>query len=287
MTIRRRFARAALVMLVSSATLVGRAQTPAFETTSVKRNPAGFGIPIARLTNGGRFQAPNTTLRDLIRIAYDLENSQISGGPGWIGSEVFAIEAVASPTTTPADARAMLRKLLADRFKLVAHTEKRETQGLVLVTTGRERGRDMRPSGNACAPIKPPDGFPLPPPPPPPPDGLGGASPLGPDVRLRTTCGSMLGPGVLSARGMTMAQFVIYLSRNLERPVIDDTKLTGLFDIDLLFQPEVRVPSSFPLPPDAPSAVTAVQEQLGLKLEARRVPWEVLVIDAVARPTVN
>jgi uncharacterized protein (TIGR03435 family) len=97
----------------------------------------------------------------------------------------------------------------------------------------------------------------------------------------------MLGPGVLSARGMTTAQLVNYLSRNLERPVIDDTKLTGLFDIDLLFQPEVRVPSSFLLPPDAPSAVTAVQEQLGLKLEARRVPWQVLVIDAVERPTAN
>jgi bla regulator protein blaR1 len=277
----------ALLMLVCAATVVARAQTSAFEAASVKPNPAGYPLPIARLTNSGRFHAPNATLRDLIRVAYDLEDRQIVGGPGWMGADGFEVDATSSAATNAADARAMLRRLLADRFKLMAHTEKRETQGFVLVTAGRQLGRDMRRTEKECAPIKPPAGFPVPPPPPPPPGGVAAATPLGPDVRLRTTCGSMLGPGVLSARGMTTAQFVIYLSRNLERPVIDDTKLTGMFDIDLLFQPEVRVPSSFPLPPDAPSVVTAVQEQLGLKLDARRVPGEVLVIESVERPTEN
>jgi uncharacterized protein (TIGR03435 family) len=288
MVTRRRCPRhAGLLMLVCAATAAARAQTPAFDAASVKPNPTGYPLPIARLMGSGRFHAPNATLRDLIRVAYDLEDRQILGGPGWMGSDGFEVDATSSAATTAADAREMLRKLLADRFKLMAHTETRETQGFVLVTGGRQRGRDMRPMGIECAPIKPPAGFPVPPPPPPPPGGVGAATPLGPDVRLRTTCGSMLGPGVLSARGMTTAQFVIYLSRNLERPVIDDTKLSGLFDIDLLFQPEVRVPSLFPLPPDAPSAVTAVQEQLGLRLEARRVPWDVLVIDSVQRPTEN
>jgi uncharacterized protein (TIGR03435 family) len=279
----------AFVASITAASIVSlQSQTaPAFEAASIKTNPAGSAPPIVRLTNGGRFQAPNSSLRDLIRVAYDLEDLQIVGGPGWMATDRFAVEATAGATATAAEALVMLRTLLADRFKLSARPEKRQAQGFILVTSGRERGRDLRPMGAECAPMKPPAGLPAPPPPPPPPGGPGAATPLGPDVRLRPTCGSMLMPGALSARGMTMEQLAIYLSRTLRRPVIDNTKLSGVFDIDLFFQPDVQVPPSLPIPADAPSMFAALQEQLGLKLESQRVPSDVLVIDRVERPTEN
>jgi hypothetical protein len=101
------------VVLISSVTAVAHthAQTaPAFETTSIRRNPPRDALPIA-VVRGDRFFAPSTTLRDLIRVANLVEEIQISGGPAWIESERFAIEASTGPGVSPDDARAMIRVL--------------------------------------------------------------------------------------------------------------------------------------------------------------------------------
>ncbi len=101
-------------------------------------------------------------------------------------------------------------------------------------------------------------------------------------------CGAALGPSWLSARAISFEQFATLLSRTIgARPVVDQTNLTGPYDLDLVFQPESATPVTIPVSADAPSIFTAVQEQLGLKLDPQRVLTDVIVIDSVERPTEN
>ena len=282
----RAAAIALVVASVAAAGSVAPAQTPtrAFEATSIKRNPPRDALPIAAV-RGDRFIAPSTTVRDLIRVANLVEEIQIDGGPGWIESERFAIEATTGTNITAEDARAMVRAMLADRFKLKTHTEKRDLQGFNLIAV-RGNTSDRRPSGPQCAPLRSPAGIPAPPPPPPPPGGGAQVLPLTAGTAL-SKCGAALGPFWFSARAISFEQFAMLLSRTIRRPVVDRTNLTGAYDFDLTFQPESPTPSPIPAPADAPSIFTAVQEQLGLKLDPQRVPTDVIVIDSVERPSEN
>jgi uncharacterized protein (TIGR03435 family) len=281
-----RAAVALVVAIVGGAATIGHTQTPpsrVFEATSIRRNPPRDALPIA-VVRGERFIAPGTTVRDLIRVANLVEEIQISGGPAWVESERFAIEASTGPGMTADDARAMIRAMLADRFKLKTHTEKRDLQGFSLVTV-RGNTSDRRPSGPDCAPLRAPAGIPAPPPPPPPPPG-GQALPLTAGTAL-SKCGAALGPFWFSARAISFEQFATLLSRTIRRPVVDRTNLPGPYDFDLTFTPESPTPAPIPVPPDLPSIFTAVQEQLGLKLDPQRVPTDVIVIDSVERPSEN
>lgn len=274
-------------LIVAGAVFAARGQTPAaraFEATSIRPNANRNAPPIAML-RGDRFIAPNSTLRELIRVAYLVEDLQISGGPGWIDSERYSIEATAGTGVTADDARAMLRAMLADRFKLATHTEKRDLQGFVLTALGRAKAEGLRPSGPTCALAKAPAGIPLPPPPPPPPPGSS-ITPLTAGTAL-SRCGSMLAPGWVSGREITMEQFATLLSRTLRKAVIDRTNMTGPYDVDVTYLPDTPGPNPVPPAPEATSIFTAVQEQLGLKLESQRVPTDVIVIDRVERPTEN
>jgi len=265
---------------------------PAFEVASIKMNtsgsPASFGL---RLIPGGRVFAQNVPLRDVIRTAYGLEDDQLEGGPPWLKSDRFDIEARAPADVTIDATRAMVRSLLTDRVKLVAHTESRQLPiyALVVARSNRARGPSLRQAGADCAALTVPAGMPAPPPPP---AGLGQA--LGAGV---FGCPSGLLPGHLSLRRLDMAAFASVLWRRvLQKPVADRTGLTGMFDLDLSYLPENERVNGAPaienpsLPPSisgAPSIFTAVQEQLGLKLEATRGPVDVLVIDRVERPAEN
>jgi uncharacterized protein (TIGR03435 family) len=271
--------------IVAGTTPLVAAQTSAraFEATSIRRNPPREAPPIA-VVRGDRFIAPGTTVRDLIRVANLVEEIQITGGPAWIESERFAIEASTGPGITADDARAMIRAMLVERFKLKTHTEKRDLQGFSLIAV-RGNTNDRRPSGPACAPLRAPAGIPAPPPPPPPPPG-GQVLPLTAGTAL-SKCGAALGPSWFSARAISFEQFATLLSRTIRRPVVDRTNLIGPYDFDLIFQPESPAPSPVPLPADAPSIFTAVQEQLGLKLDPQRVPTDIIVIDSVERPSEN
>jgi len=273
------------VAIVAAIVPVTHAQTPArtFEATSIRRNPPRDALPIA-VVRGDRFIAPGTTVRDLIRVANLVEEIQVTGGPAWVESERFAIEASTGPGITAEDARAMIRAMLADRFKLKTHTEKRDLQGFSLIAV-RGNTNDRRPSGADCAPLRSPAGIPAPPPPPPPPSG-GQVLPLTAGTAL-SKCGAALGPFWFSARAISFEQFATLLSRTIRRPVVDRTNLTGAYDFDLTFAPESPTPSPIPVPADAPSIFTAVQEQLGLKLDPQRVPTDVIVIESVERPTEN
>jgi uncharacterized protein (TIGR03435 family) len=270
------------------------AQPPvAFEVASIKPNKSGPGPTlIGGGAGGGRFAARNVRLRDLMRVAYRLKDFQMIGGPGWIDSDRYDViakapDAVVNPNGyIPPDAlRPMLQALLADRFHLSVHNEARDMP-VYLLLLSRSDGRlgdQLRRSGDGCAPMKVPAGAPPPPPPPP------GPPPADPPGKL--SCPGIFGPGWITLRRASMNDLADGLGTVLRRQVVDRTALDGIFDVDVEFTPDQLPPPppGAPAPswidPNGPSIFTAVQEQLGLKLESSKGPVEVLVIDHAEPPT--
>jgi uncharacterized protein (TIGR03435 family) len=273
-----------VVALWASALMVAR--QPVFEVAAVKMNASGPGPSFGLMVlPGGRVFAQNVPLRELVRAAYGLEDSQLEGGPPWIRSTRYDVEGRAGSEVTIETARAMVRTLLAQRFRLAAHTEVRQLPiyELVMARGDRALGKALRTSGPDCAPVTLPAGLP---PAPPPPAGAG--LPVAPGG---VQCPSGFLPGHLSIRKIDMPAFASVLWRRIgQRPIVDRTGRSGYFDIDLTYLPELesvngRPASENPSLPAAiaaaPSIFTAVQEQLGLKLESTRGPVDVLVIDRV------
>jgi uncharacterized protein (TIGR03435 family) len=265
---------------ISALWLFASAQTPrpAFEAASVKTNKSSG--PLMRLSAPtGRLSGVNVSLRMLIRNAYLVQDYRMSGGPAWLDTDRFDIEATAGAAVPFDQIRAMERTLLEDRFHLKTHTETRELP-VYLLSVARRDGRlgdQIRASGAECLPVKPPAGAPPPPPPPP------GPAPTG-----TRQCPSILTPGHMSGRKLAMARFATALSLFVSRDVIDRTNLSGEFDLDLSWLPDQTPPAGVlqaPIDATAPSLFTAIQEQLGLKLESSRGPVEVLVIDGAEKPS--
>jgi uncharacterized protein (TIGR03435 family) len=184
----------------------------------------------------------------------------------------------------PMEARAMLRTLLADRFQLAGHSEKRELPiyELRLVREDRRLGPQLRPSGAECAPMRGParglgaPSFAAAPPPPPPHPGV--------VVPLPSTAARMNALGHWSLRHETMAFVAQRLTGDSSRPVFDRTGLEGPYDLDLTFSSDVAVAAGTT---EALTLEGALREQLGLRLEPARAPVEVIVIDRAERPTEN
>jgi uncharacterized protein (TIGR03435 family) len=275
-------------------TCISGQSAPAFEVASIKRSPdAPFGFPGLMLQPGGRATSPGTSVRQLILVAYGLQDLQLAGGPPWIASDLYAIDARAGADATRASVRLMLKALLMERFQLAAHLEKRDLPALALVLANRDGrfGPRLRRSGPDCAPITMPPG--VPPPPPPPPGPGGDFNPVLPQDPIGPTCGYISFPGWVSGRRLTMGHFVAALTQLTRRPVLDETGLTGDFDLDMTFMPDQPVAlNGAAAPPslsqsDRPPLFTAIQDDLGLKLETRRRDVDVLVIDRIARPSEN
>ena len=248
----------ALFVIVFAAHLA--AQQPAFEVVSVRPNKSGPGGAFIRREPGGAFAAGNVTVRDLLLYAYRVPRYRMVGGPDWMGGDRFDIQARAGREFAAASGgvsedRLMLRSLLADRFRLAAQYETREMPiyTLVLARSDGRLGPQLRRSSIDCATAKPP-------------------------------CGGSGGPGTMSGRGMAISAFPDALSGQVQRLVVDRTGLTGLWDLELTFAPE-GAPTAGATPDTRPSVFTALQEQLGLKLEPATGPVEVLVIDRVERPS--
>jgi uncharacterized protein (TIGR03435 family) len=271
----------------------------AFELASIKRTQPGsmrwtaMGVPPgqAAVRPGGRFAAPMVTLRDLVRVAYDVTDLQVAGGPAWAQGDRFEIEALTRDDVTADEARRMLRRLLADRFKLAVHDETRELPVSILAKA-RDDGRlgpRLRPTPPECAPVTPPPFLAaLPPPPPPPPGGPARTLTLG---VAPYRCLTMVLTGHLSMRGVTMSQFASRLGALLERIVVDRTELAGDFDLDLTYAPDPGTPplmvNGAVVTIDAPTLPSALREQLGLKIDGARAPTRVVVIDRAEAPTEN
>jgi uncharacterized protein (TIGR03435 family) len=233
---------------------------PAFEVTSVKVNASGspkaFKNPF--VFSPARFAATNVTLEDVLLVAYNTTRIQIQGGPNWIDSERFDIEAVG--TVKRGQMLPMIQNLLVDRFSLAVHRETKDMPAYVLVIG--KSGHKLRPAKEGEITRHMPD-------------------PGGPVTFER----------------MAMSGFAMFLSSAVVQPVIDRTGLAGFFDFTLDLTPDpsqLRPPGAdaSPFPADVYNARidlvrSAVQEQLGLRLEMQKAPIEVIMIDRVQRPTEN
>ena len=285
---RTRIIGVGLLFVLTSLADAGAQRPPAFDVVSVKRyqpDASGRVDDAISIFPGGRLSAPGATLQGLITTAYGLLDIQVVDSGRMLGSERYQVDGRTNPDVSMADARAMLRTLLTERFALVTHRETRELPVYVM-TIDRKPGPQLRPSGPECAMPKGPGGAPPPPPPP------GGPS-VGRVLSLNgyaSRCGSLFfnstNGGHWSLREMTIARFTERLVGFVGRPVLDRTGLTGTFDIDVTYTPDNPVVDTSNAP-NAPSLITALREQLGLRLESMRAPVEVLVIDRVEQPTEN
>jgi len=228
------------------------AQTaPSFEVTSVKPNDLGNQGPVLFDPQpGGRLRITNASLRMVMSWAYGLQNSQLAGGPDWISTDRFDIVAKAEGNPTTDQVRLMLRTLIVDRFKLAYHNESREMPVYALTRPRKDGklGPQLAASADHCGDL--PDGKPR-------------------------RCEFDVGFGKVHGHGVPLELLTTTISGFSGRVVVDQTELKGPFDFDLTWTP-----------PDGggPSLFTAVEEQLGLKLEPTRAPVGILVIDRVEKP---
>ena len=306
----------------------GRAQTQTaagdtveFEVASVK--------PAAPMTGGrimigarggpgsedpGQITYNNLSLKDLIQDAYGVQSYQVTG-PSWLDAARFDIAAKVPKGATREQSHAMLRNLLAERFALKLHHSTKDQQQvyeLVVAKGGLKLKESVAKAGTAAGDVPPP------PPPFPPPGAKTMATATGvahglPDpapgqmmMMIRTAQGGSSMAMHLRARSQAIAGLVKALERQLDMPITDRTGLTGTYDIDLEFAPDVaqmraRMAAFGPPPPShnapdtavpepesLPSLFTALQEQLGLKLESAKGSVDLLVIDSIERvPTEN
>jgi uncharacterized protein (TIGR03435 family) len=258
---------------------------PTFEVATVKPIKASDAMNRISIQPGGRLIFSNITLKQLIgtshqRVGFD--SREVIGGPDWVDSDRWEVMAQAKGDLVgtdgfPGPAFAMLRNLLAERFRLQVHEEKRERSVYLLEFARAERrpGTRLRPSSTDCAAIMR--------------DEVQGKPPVVQPGQMRP-CSVGIPPGQLRASAVTMSALSGVLSTFVGRPVVDRTGLAGVFDIELEFSPESRAsflppePGAPPPTGDGPSLFTALQEQLGLKLSAGLATVDVLVIDRAERP---
>jgi uncharacterized protein (TIGR03435 family) len=236
----------------------------AFEAASVKPSPSGTRFFSMNRLPGGGLRATGATLGDLLMQANGVESFQIIGGPEWVNSARYDIYATTNHDGAPENQRRqMIQSLLADRFKVILHRETKELPIYALTLT-KGGSKLVRAEGGTC-----PD----------------------PPV-LSNPCGGfrISNRSLMAGNKVTVAQLAADLTFMLGRLVVDQTGLNGIFDIRLEWTPDPNlgraVNDSEPPPSgDGPSIFTAIQEQLGLKLESRKGPTEILVIDHAEKPS--
>ena len=246
---------AATRILLSIATLVlsARAQSPAFEVASVRPHKPTVSQERAleSIDSGpGSLTIRNASLSSCIKWAWQIKDYQISG-PGWLNDERYDISAKAAGSAPLDQRRQMLRTLLTERFQLQVHLETKELPVYELVTAkSGPKLHKAEPGGNT-------------------------------DMKGEN--------GSFAFRGTSMPQFAEDLStlRGVDRPVLDRTGLQGAFDFSLKFGESNDEMKRALIQGDGPSLFTLIQEQLGLKLEARKGPIDMLIIDHVERVPVE
>jgi uncharacterized protein (TIGR03435 family) len=254
-------------LLAQSTADAGR---PAFEVASIKRNRSGSDMAEGGLQPGGRVNARNVTLVNLIIMAYAIPPDRIEGGPSWVSTDRFDVAAVGNRNASIAETRQMMRTLLAERFKLNARLEPRDRPvfDLVFARDDRRPGEQLRASAAGC------DSQP----------SRESQPPAGPPNVSSPACGTIaFGGNVFRGHGVTLAQIAGSLSNVSARPVRDRTGLEGLYDFELRWSR----PSENPNPNDPPEFVTAVREQLALQLRPAQGPVSYLVIVSADLPQLD
>ena len=240
----------------------------AFDVTSVKPNSSGV-TRISVNTEVGRFIAINVPPILLVRLAFGVPEDRIVDIPDWARTDRFDVVGTTAGLLDRARQNAMLQALLRDRFMLVAHQETRELPIYALVRARPDGtvNAQLKASRTDCAALL---------------AAVRSGAPLPPSNRI--LCGVQGRPGGVSIGGMTMSEVAAeVLSPEAGRLVVDRTGLEGPFDFDLDFA-RTSAPAGASTS-DAVALVTALQEQLGLRLEPRRGPVDVIVIDTIARPS--
>jgi uncharacterized protein (TIGR03435 family) len=255
----------------------GASSSPSFEVASIKPSRSGDGRTRIMFSPDA-FTVEGLSAKTLIGLAYNLRDFQISGGPGWIDSERYDINAKMDEPTIeslrklpPEQAREqrrlMLQSLLAERFQLKVSQSSKELPiyALVVAKSGAKLSESAAPPA--------------------------GSGPTGQRTMMR------LEPGQLTATAISISALVDRLSLEVGRKVVDKTGLEGRYDFTLHWTPEQQAPLGGPgngsegAPPSSdssgPSIFTALQEQLGLKLESAKGPVETIVIDRIERPSAN
>ena len=284
------FLAALVVALAVVAVGAQQAPGPTFEVVSIKPTNGGTGpVPIAQ--GPGRFAWTYSTLKMLIGMAYQrraFDGREIIGGPDWIDRDHFDVLVRADPSQPITDAQGfpaplfeMMRAMLEDRFKLQVHTETRElpVYSLTRLRPDGTLGAKMTRSDFDCA-------------------TLSREMAAGKQPQLRADgmlpCAIRAVRGRIDAATIDMHALANVLGNMLGRHVADNTGLTGAYDVSLEFMPDFQArfnvapdPGTPAAAGDAPSIFTAVQEQLGLKLESTRGPVDVIVVDHAEPPTPN
>ena len=256
-----------------------------YEVASIKPNKSGTNM-IRFMFSPSGLSGTNVTLAMLIRSAYGIEENQISGGPSWLKSDHYDVDAKMDSATADAvhklaeDQRRlaiqhMLQALLADRFKLAVHHDSKELSIYALVVAK---------SGPKLQQAKPGDTYP---------NGIKGPDGVGRGGVMR------MGRGQLTGQALPLSALARLLTDQLGRTVVDKTGLTGNYDFTLQWTPDESQGAMFRGPdtgpqgsapsadPSGPSLFTALQEQLGLKLESQKGPVETYVIDHAEKPSEN
>jgi uncharacterized protein (TIGR03435 family) len=264
-------------------------QESAFGVASVRPNVDGGSASFSPRANG-QLIATNTPLRTLILRAYGLHDSQLIDAPDWTAVERFDIDARAEPAPPSPDAlMPMLRTLLAQRFQLKVRAETRQLAAYVLKHARGDRrlGPQIRPTQTDCS---------------------GGARVMTREELMAVAkegwppCGQVVAISFLTTSsdgtrgsrirvrrsGVTMPDFATFLQGQVGRPVVDQTGVEGLFDLEYTFAPQAPSPSTeLAAGENVPPILVAIEEQLGLKLESERAQVPVLVVESVERPTQN
>jgi len=239
------------VMALAAVGGAGAQPSPTLEVASVK--PSRNTIAESNLDSvRGRLTATNITVRELIRLAYGMMDYQIGRAPGWIDSERFDIAAksVTSRTNGLEDAKSLARELLSDRFQLSTHREAKQMPVYFLLVA---KGGPKLTNHDDSAP------------------------------KIRKGCGRLVG------RRVTANAIATMLSRQLDHEVRNRTGLSGEYDVQLDFTPDSGpcLVAASTDPSGLPSIHTALQEQLGLKLESGKGRVDLLIIDRIERPSEN
>jgi uncharacterized protein (TIGR03435 family) len=273
-----------LLVLASCGIATPQTQLPPtrhFEAASIKPSSSSdqrLFYNMSDIQAGGQFTVSNITVKRLIQDAYRIKDFQISGGPGWIRSELFDIAAKPDGPVRYEQFPQMLQFLLAERFQLAIKTDTREMPVYALVVA--KNGPKFNVAHESDPNFIDLSGRPVPP---------GGGRPRITIIRR----------GRLTAQGLDMAALADNLANFLGRTVLDKTGLAGMYDIKLEWKPDenqvamfgvMGVPEGFGAPPadwDGPSLFSALEEQLGLKLDSHKGSVDIITIEHVERPSPN
>ena len=273
-TNRRRATSLRLLWVLALGTSLTAQKPLEFDVSSIKRNLQTTAGGDQRLLSDGTFSATNISIRNLLTLAWPSEDFEYRNLPDWAVRNSYDITVKPPAGASQTQIREMWRALFQDRFKLEVHNETRDRPiyALVVARADRRLGPQLTPSPHDCATVPSPPRW----------------TTLPSEGEVMATCGSLFLQGRMIIGGTLLSTFARGLSSAVGRIVEDRTGLNGYYALTLTYSLTPRPGADVPANPgDAPSLVTALEEQLGLKLEPARKPVQTVVIDHIEPPTAN